>query len=86
MSDASDDLRVVSIRTRPVSWALIAAVRMYQRMFSRFLGGHCKFIPTCSDYFIEAVTRRGALRGAAAGIWRICRCNPFGRGGYDPVE
>ena len=65
---------------------LIAGVRMYQRTLSGLIGGHCRFIPTCSEYFIRAVEARGPLRGSLLGLWRICRCHPFGRGGYDPVE
>ncbi|MFW6146003.1 MAG: membrane protein insertion efficiency factor YidD [Planctomycetota bacterium] len=76
----------VSFRRRPVSWVLIALVRGYRMTFSRWLGGHCRFVPTCSAYFIEAVARKGALRGSAAGVRRILRCHPFGKGGYDPVE
>ena len=86
MSDVSPAIENGSFRKRPVSYLLIALVRLYKAMFSRFLGGHCKFVPTCSTYFIEAVTKKGPVRGAAAGLWRICRCNPFGRGGYDPVK
>ncbi len=66
--------------------AMIALVRTYQRTLSGLLGRQCRFEPTCSEYFIQAVQRRGALRGAAKGIWRICRCHPFSRGGYDPVD
>jgi putative membrane protein insertion efficiency factor len=71
-----------------VSWpgrGLIALARLYQATFSRFLGGQCRFQPTCSEYFIEAVRRKGALRGLAKGLWRILRCHPWG-GGFDPVE
>jgi hypothetical protein len=73
-------------RTGPISAVLILLVRMYQATLSPLIGGQCRFVPTCSEYFVEAVRRRGALRGTLAGLWRICRCNPFGRGGYDPVE
>lgn len=72
-------------RRRPVSWLLVAMVRLYQATLSPLIGMHCKYRPTCSEYFIEAVVRKGALRGTAMGLWRICRCNPFARGGYDPV-
>lgn len=65
---------------------LIAMVRLYQMSLSRWLGGQCKFVPTCSQYFIEAVQKKGALRGALMGCRRIVRCNPFSKGGYDPVE
>ena len=86
MNDLSPACHSVTFRERPVSFLLIALVRLYKAMFSRFLGGHCKFVPTCSTYFIEAVTRTGPVRGTASGLWRICRCNPFGKGGYDPVK
>ena len=65
---------------------LILLVRMYQHTLSRYLGGQCRFIPSCSNYFIEAVQKRGALIGGLKGIWRILRCNPLSKGGYDPVE
>ena len=65
---------------------LIALVRTYQRTLSGLIGGQCRFIPTCSEYFIQAVGARGPLRGSLLGLWRICRCHPFSRGGYDPVE
>ena len=74
----------------PVRWffrrALILLARLYQHTLSPLLGGQCRFVPTCSNYFIEAVRKRGAVRGLLLGLWRICRCHPFGRGGYDPVK
>ena len=45
----------------------------------------CKFIPTCSEYGIEAIEKYGALKGGLLTVWRILRCNPFSKGGYDPV-
>ncbi len=75
-----------SDRNGPAARALIALARMYQRTLSPLLGGQCRFVPTCSEYFIQAVRRRGALRGTLKGLWRILRCHPFSRGGYDPVE
>jgi uncharacterized protein len=63
---------------------LIILVRIYQWTLSPMLGQHCRFEPSCSRYFIEAVEKYGAVRGACRGIWRICRCNPWNPGGYDP--
>lgn len=63
---------------------LILMVRCYQLVLSPLLGGHCRFRPSCSVYFIQAVQKYGALRGAWKGIARICRCHPFHPGGYDP--
>ena len=66
------------------SLAIIGFVRLYQVTLSPILGRQCRFRPTCSHYMIEAVEKYGAIRGSMRGIWRILRCNPFGRGGYDP--
>jgi putative membrane protein insertion efficiency factor len=63
---------------------LIAAVRVYQWTLSPLIGQHCRFEPTCSAYFIAAVQKYGAVRGAWRGALRICRCHPFQPGGYDP--
>lgn len=63
---------------------LIAAVRGYQIFISPLLGRHCRFEPSCSAYFIQAVRKYGAIRGSLKGIWRICRCNPWNPGGWDP--
>ena len=66
------------------SWILIAVVRAYQLGLSPLLGPTCRFRPTCSSYFIQSVRKHGAVRGSLKGCWRICRCHPFNRGGYDP--
>lgn len=63
---------------------LIGLVRIYQISLGPMLGRHCRFEPSCSVYFIESVRKYGAIRGAARGIWRILRCNPWNPGGYDP--
>jgi hypothetical protein len=64
---------------------LIRMIRWYQRHLSPILGANCKYLPTCSQYAIEAVERHGAVKGSLMALWRIIRCNPFSRGGYDPV-
>jgi len=63
---------------------VIRAVRIYQTAISPLVGPCCRFQPTCSEYLIRAVTRYGVLRGLARGLWRICRCHPLNRGGFDP--
>lgn len=65
---------------------MIRMIRWYQRHLSPGLGGCCKYLPTCSQYAIEAIERYGPLCGGAKAFWRILRCNPFSRGGYDPVR
>ena len=63
---------------------LILPVRLYQVCISPLLPAVCRFHPSCSEYFILAVQKHGPLRGACKGVWRVCRCNPFSRGGFDP--
>ena len=65
--------------------ALLGLIRFYRKHISPYKAPSCKFIPTCSEYGLEAVERFGALKGGALTVWRILRCNPWGRGGYDPV-
>ena len=60
-------------------------IRAYQVLLSPFLGQHCRFTPSCSQYASEAIARYGALRGGWLALKRIGRCHPFCDGGYDPV-
>lgn len=69
-----------------IACCLIVPVRAYQVLVSPLLPHSCRFTPTCSQYMIEALKKRGPVAGLILGIWRICRCNPFGGGGYDPVK
>jgi putative membrane protein insertion efficiency factor len=64
---------------------LQALIRFYQLLFSPFLGSHCRFTPSCSQYAAEAIGKHGALRGTWLAMKRIARCHPFCDGGYDPV-
>lgn len=63
---------------------LIGLVRLYQIFLSPIMGRQCRFYPTCSVYFIEAVEKYGAFSGSWRGLRRILRCHPFHPGGYDP--
>jgi putative membrane protein insertion efficiency factor len=63
---------------------LIASVRSYQFVLRPLLPSVCRFHPSCSEYFILAVQQYGPVRGACKGVGRICRCNPWCQGGYDP--
>jgi putative membrane protein insertion efficiency factor len=66
-----------------IAACLIGCVRLYQIFLSPIFGRQCRFQPTCSHYYIGAVQKYGPLRGSLKGLWRICRCNPFCRGGED---
>lgn len=69
---------------RFLSAFLIGGVRCYQVALRPALPAVCRFHPSCSEYFILAVQKYGPVSGACRGVYRICRCNPFNRGGYDP--
>ncbi|MBR2902115.1 MAG: membrane protein insertion efficiency factor YidD [Clostridia bacterium] len=61
-------------------------IRYYQEHLSKLKGyPTCRFVPTCSQYAYEAIQKYGALKGGFMALWRLLRCNPFSRGGYDPV-
>ena len=64
---------------------VLALLRGYKKYISPSLGNNCRFLPTCSEYAMEAVERHGIVKGGLLSSWRILRCNPFGRRGYDPV-
>ena len=65
---------------------LLGCIRFYRKYLSALKGySSCIYYPTCSQYAIEAIEKYGALKGTALAVWRILRCNPFARGGYDPV-
>ena len=64
----------------------VALIRLYQRLISPALPRRCRYEPTCSAYAVDAIREFGILRGLVLAGWRLLRCNPFSRGGYDPVE
>lgn len=64
---------------------LIAIIKFYQKNISPLKRTKCPYYPTCSNYGLEAIKKHGALKGGCLTIWRILRCNPFSKGGYDPV-
>jgi len=65
---------------------LIKIIEFYKEQISPFLGIHCKYEPTCSEYTKQAIEKYGTLRGIWIGIKRILKCNPFSKGGYDPLK
>ncbi len=65
---------------------LIAVFRGYKRFLSPLLPPACRFVPTCSQYAMEAVEKHGVFRGLLLASWRLLRCHPFSKGGYDPVR
>jgi uncharacterized protein len=70
---------------RMMSLLLRGAIRLYQLTLAYFFVGACRYEPSCSSYAAEAVARHGALKGSWLAARRLCRCGPWGRGGFDPV-
>ena len=68
-----------------VSRVLIALIMGYRRWLSPLFGANCRFTPTCSSYAMEAIRRHGCIKGVWYTLWRILRCQPFCKGGFDPV-
>jgi putative membrane protein insertion efficiency factor len=68
-----------------ISRFLIFLIRLYQKYISPLKTTKCPYYPTCSNYGLEAIKKYGAFKGGLLAFWRILRCNPFSKGGYDPV-
>ena len=69
-----------------LSSAMLKSVNFYRKAISPYKGGPCcRYVPTCSQYAKTAIERYGAIQGARLAAWRLLRCNPWSRGGYDPV-
>ena len=66
----------------------ILLIKFYQKFISRYIliGRHCRFYPTCSEYSLQAYRKYGFVKGTFLSIYRILRCNPFNKGGYDPLK
>ena len=75
---------LVGVTRWMMSLLLILPVRFYQLVIGPMLPKVCRYHPSCSEYFILAVKKDGPCKGCAKGLWRICRCGPWTRGGYDP--
>jgi uncharacterized protein len=68
-----------------VARGLVGILRVYQLTLSALIGRRCRYLPTCSEYAMEAITRHGPWRGLRLGAGRVCRCHPWGGDGFDPV-
>ena len=68
-----------------MKWLLIGFVKLWRKLLSPMYGDVCKYYPSCSAYGLEALQLHGAVKGSALAIWRVLRCNPWSKGGFDPV-
>lgn len=89
MHDYSNEPRLRDLPFRLVNiprMILLAMIRLYQATLSKGLPANsCRFYPSCSHYGYQAIYKHGAFKGSLMAAWRVLRCNPFNRGGYDPV-
>ena len=69
-----------------MKYLIVKFIRVYQIILSPISRPSCRFYPTCSQYAVDAIEKRGIVVGLLKGIWRVIRCNPFGGSGYDPVK
>ena len=76
----------MSALTSGVRGAFVAPIKLYQKTVSPLTGQRCKYHPSCSEYAVQAIQKFGILRGLVLAGWRLLRCNPWSRGGFDPVE
>ena len=65
--------------------AMLLMLKLYKNWISPLLGPRCRFYPSCSEYMYDAITKYGIFKGMALGTYRVLRCNPLCKGGYDPV-
>ncbi len=64
----------------------VLLIKFYQKAISPMFPPSCRFYPTCSEYAVQSITKYGVIKGGVKSAWRVLRCNPFNKGGYDPVE
>ncbi len=69
-----------------VRTAAVLPIKLYQKTVSPLIGERCRYYPSCSEYAAQAISKFGILRGLVLAGWRLLRCNPWSRGGFDPVE
>ncbi len=67
-------------------YVFIFIIKLYKKFISPMFAPSCRFYPTCSTYAVQSLTKYGVIKGGAKAVWRILRCNPFNKGGYDPLK
>jgi putative membrane protein insertion efficiency factor len=69
-----------------MKYVFIYIIKLYKKFISPMFAPSCRFYPTCSTYAVQSLTKYGVIKGGAKAIWRILRCNPYNKGGYDPLK
>jgi putative membrane protein insertion efficiency factor len=81
----SDRTRLLRLAAGPMRTGLIGMIWLYRATLSGWLGGRCRFYPSCSHYAEDAIKNHGVAKGCILAVWRLLRCNPFSGGGVDQV-
>lgn len=85
-SGRRERIKMLRFVKKAVRKVLLALIVFYRKFISPIKPPCCRFYPTCSVYAHQAISKYGAIKGTAKSVYRILRCNPFGKGGYDPVK
>jgi len=78
--------RIFTFISNAVKGLLLGTIRFYRRFISPMKAPCCRFYPSCSQYAMDAINKHGPVKGSGMAAWRVLRCNPFGKSGYDPVR
>ena len=79
-------MRLIQQSSKIIQFILLLPIKFYRYFISPMFGSACRFEPTCSKYAEEAIKKHGAIKGGFMALKRIVKCNPFHKGGYDPVK
>ena len=77
---------MINIFEKSIKILILILLKAYKFLISPFLGTNCRFLPSCSDYACEAITKKGVIKGGVLAIKRLTKCHPWGKSGYDPVK
>ncbi len=77
---------MMNIFEKSMKFLFLTLLKTYKFLISPFLGTNCRFLPSCSDYACEAITKKGVIKGGALAIKRLTKCHPWGKSGYDPLN
>ena len=77
---------MINIFEKSIKILILILLKTYKFLISPFLGTNCRFLPSCSDYACEAITKKGVIKGGVLAIKRLTKCHPWGKSGYDPVN
>ena len=78
--------KTISIAEKSLKFLILYLLKIYKFTISPFIGTNCRFLPSCSDYAYEAISKQGVIKGSILAIKRLTKCHPWGKSGYDPIN